>query len=333
MAFLPDGTFALTIGEEISNIARKRRTEFRSRKDSPPELGWQRSQVNPFVGQAGVRPENLYLGPSQRTGFRPDVESGRLYEHRAWPASGGDELNIIVARRNYGWPVITYGMDYSGAYVSPYTQRPGLEQPVTSLDAVDRAVGTNIAFADGFPRGGDLSSGLWRLPLAPRSFRRARQRTIKSNCRMIRTGELTQAPPDGYLYVCTDEPDGHVPRLERADSPAARQRDSIAFCLRPRAHCLIAMTAVVPHDIFDSEGTPPWSPASNSRIDSIQGYSKIYTGVFPRSNAVQICCNARIAVAPSAAGISSRKRVLPRGIGDLRHGGQAIMHLPVGGYG
>jgi glucose/arabinose dehydrogenase len=88
-----------------------------------------------------------------------DVQSGRLYETEHGPR-GGDELNIIVAGRNYGWPVITYGMDYSGAYVSPYTQRPGLEQPVIYWTPSIAPSGLAMYRGDKFPAWrGDLFVG------------------------------------------------------------------------------------------------------------------------------------------------------------------------------
>src|SRR5271157_5379707 len=125
----PRGTFALTIGEGF---------EYREQaQDLTSDLGkivrlnedGTVPRDNPFVGRPSVRPEIYTWGHRNEQGLIFDAQSGRLYETEHGPR-GGDELNIIVAGRNYGWPVITYGMDYSGAYVSPYTQRPGLEQPV-----------------------------------------------------------------------------------------------------------------------------------------------------------------------------------------------------------
>jgi glucose/arabinose dehydrogenase len=129
MAFLPDGTFALTIGEGFEY--REKAQDLTSDLGKIVRLNEDGSvpQDNPFIGQASVRPEIYTWGHRNEQGLIFDVPSGRLWETEHGPR-GGDELNIIVARRNYGWPVITYGMDYSGAYVSPYTQRPGLEQPV-----------------------------------------------------------------------------------------------------------------------------------------------------------------------------------------------------------
>ncbi|MCE9524275.1 MAG: PQQ-dependent sugar dehydrogenase, partial [Alphaproteobacteria bacterium] len=125
MAFLADGTFALTLGDGF---------EYREKaQDLSSDLGkivrlnddGSVPQDNPFVGQTTARPEILSYGHRNEQGLAFDAQTGRLYETEHGP-KGGDELNIIEPRKNYGWPIITYGMDYSGAYVSPYTERPGM---------------------------------------------------------------------------------------------------------------------------------------------------------------------------------------------------------------
>ena len=217
MAFLPDGTFALTIGEGF---------EYREKaQDLASDLGkivrlnedGTVPQDNPFLGQAGVRPEIYTWGHRNEQGLVFDAQSGRLYETEHGPR-GGDELNIIVARRNYGWPVITYGMDYSGAYVSPYTQRPGLEQPVIYWTPSIAPSGLAIYRGDKFPAWrGDLFVGalafkhLRRVHLDARGEVIGQEELLNDLNRRIRD---VRASPDGYLYVCTDEDDGRVLRLE-----------------------------------------------------------------------------------------------------------------------
>src|SRR5882724_2209562 len=220
MAFLPDGTFALTIGEGF---------EYREKaQDLSSDLGKivrlnENGSVpkdNPFVGQASVRPEIYSWGHRNPQGLIFDSQSGRLYETEHGPR-GGDELNIIVAHKNYGWPVITYGMDYSGAYVSPYTQRPGLEQPVIYWTPSLAPSGLAMYRGDKFPAWkGDLFVGAL-------AFRHLRRVHLDERGNVINQEELlndlhwrirdVRAAPDGYLYVCTDEDDGRVLRLEPAD--------------------------------------------------------------------------------------------------------------------
>jgi len=220
MAFLPDGTFALTVGEGF---------EYREKaQDLTSDLGkivrlQEDGSVpsdNPFVGQATVRPEIYTWGHRNEQGLIFDAQSGLLYETEHGPR-GGDELNIIVAGRNYGWPVITYGMDYSGAYVSPYTESPGLEQPVIYWTPSIAPSGLAMYRGDKFPAWrGDLFVGalafkhLRRVHLNERGEVVDQEQLLNDLNWRIRD---VRAPADGYLYVCTDEVDGRVLRLEPAN--------------------------------------------------------------------------------------------------------------------
>lgn len=224
MAFLPDGTFALTIGEGFEY--REKAQDLTSDLGKIVRLNADGSvpQDNPFVGQASVRPEIYTWGHRNPQGLIYDAQSGRLYETEHGPR-GGDELNIIVAHKNYGWPVITYGMDYSGAYVSPYTQRPGLEQPVIYWTPSIAPSGLAMYRGDKFPAWkGDLFVGAL-------AFEHLRRVHLDERGNVVNQEELlndlhwrirdVRAAPDGYLYVCTDEDDGRVLRLEPANRSAA----------------------------------------------------------------------------------------------------------------
>jgi aldose sugar dehydrogenase len=220
MAFLPDGTFVLTIGEgfeyreQAQNLASDLGKIVRLNEDGSVP------QDNPFLGQAGVRPEIYTWGHRNEQGLIFDAQSGLLYETEHGPR-GGDELNIIVAHKNYGWPVITYGMDYSGAYVSPYTQRPGLEQPVIYWTPSIAPSGLAMYRGEKFPAWkGDLFVGAL-------AFKHLRRVHLDERGNVMNQEELlndlhwrirdVRAAPDGYLYVCTDEADGRVLRLEPAN--------------------------------------------------------------------------------------------------------------------
>jgi glucose/arabinose dehydrogenase len=222
MAFLPDGTFALTIGEGF---------EYREKaQDLSSDLGkvvrlnddGTVPQNNPFIGQSGARPEIYSWGHRNEQGLVFDAQSGRLWETEHGPR-GGDELNLIVAHKNYGWPVITYGMDYSGAYVSPYTQRAGLEQPFIYWTPSIAPSGLAIYRGDKFPAwNGDLFVGA----LAFKHLRRVHLDTdgnVVSQEQLLNDKQWrirdVRVSPDGYLYVSTDENDGRVLRLEPAASP------------------------------------------------------------------------------------------------------------------
>jgi glucose/arabinose dehydrogenase len=217
MAFLPDGTFALTIGEGFEY--REKAQDLASDLGKIVRLNEDGSvpRDNPFVGQASIRPEIYTWGHRNSQGLLFDAPSGRLYETEHGPR-GGDELNIIVAGRNYGWPVITYGMDYSGAYVSPYSQRQGLEQPVIYWTPSIAPSGLAMYRGDKFPAWkGDLFVGslafkhLRRVHLDERGDVAVQEQFLNDLHWRIRD---VRAAPDGYLYVCTDEDDGRVLRLE-----------------------------------------------------------------------------------------------------------------------
>jgi glucose/arabinose dehydrogenase len=220
MAFLPDGTFLLTVGEGFEY--REKAQDLSSDLGKIVRLNEDGSvpKDNPFVGQASIRPEIYTWGHRNSQGLIFDGQSGRIYETEHGPR-GGDELNIIVARKNYGWPVITYGMDYSGAYISPYTQRSGLEQPVIYWTPSIAPSGLAIYRSDRFPAWkGDLFVGslafthLRRVHLDERGNVVDQEELLNDQHWRIRD---VRATPDGYLYVCTDEDDGHVLRLEPAN--------------------------------------------------------------------------------------------------------------------
>jgi glucose/arabinose dehydrogenase len=220
MAFLPDGTFALTIGEGFEY--REKAQDLASDLGKIVRLNEDGSvpQDNPFVGQSSVRPEIYTWGHRNPQGLVFDAQSGQLYETEHGPR-GGDELNVIVARKNYGWPVITYGMDYSGAYVSPYTQRPGLEQPVTYWTPSIAPSGLAMYRGERFPAWkGDLFVGAL-------AFKHLRRVHLDGSGNVLEQEELlgdlhrrirdVRVAPDGSIYVCTDESDGRVLRLEPAN--------------------------------------------------------------------------------------------------------------------
>ncbi|NYZ19537.1 PQQ-dependent sugar dehydrogenase, partial [Azospirillum oleiclasticum] len=144
--------------------------------------------------------------------------TGRLWLHEHG-ARGGDEINVPEAGRNYGWPVITYGMDYSGARIGEGTSKPGLEQPIHWWDPSIAPSGMAFCTSDRYPawRGnlfiGSLRfSQLVRLELDGTTVLKEERflDEVGKRIRDVRQG------PDGFLYVTTDESGGSVLRLEPA---------------------------------------------------------------------------------------------------------------------
>lgn len=174
---------------------------------------------NPFVGQATARPEIYNLGHRNMQGAALHPVSGKLWTHEHGP-QGGDEINIEHAGTNYGWPVITYGVNYViGTKIGEGTAKSGMAQPLHYW--VPSIAPSGMAFYAGkaFPKWqGNLFVGalagqtLVRLSLdgdkvvgEERLFTRQFGRI-----RDVRVG------PDGLLYLLTDDSDGKLIRLEPA---------------------------------------------------------------------------------------------------------------------
>jgi aldose sugar dehydrogenase len=173
---------------------------------------------NPFVGSAGVRREIWSFGHRNIQAAAIHPETGQLWtvEHGA---RGGDELNHPEAGRNYGWPVITYGVDYSGLRIGEGTAREGLEQPVYFWDPVIAPSGMVFYTGDAFPgwKGsvlvGSLRGALVRLELEGGKVlreERYREDGLGERIRDVRQG------PDGLVYVLTDEGNGRVLQVRPA---------------------------------------------------------------------------------------------------------------------
>jgi len=171
---------------------------------------------NPFVNRAGARPEIWSYGHRNAQGAALHPETGQLWtvEHGA---RGGDELNAPKAGRNYGWPVITYGRDYSGASIGEGQRKEGMEQPVHYWDPSIAPSGLMFYTGDRFPNWkGNAFVGalgfrlLARLELDGERVR-AEERLLDDMGQRIRA--VVQGP-DGLIYVLTDDNNGRIMRLE-----------------------------------------------------------------------------------------------------------------------
>lgn len=130
MTFLDDGTLMLSTGDAYDYREDAQRLNNHWGKILRMNDDGSIPTDNPFVGQSGARGEIWTIGHRHPQGITQDPKSKEIYstEHGAW---GGDELNHIVKGNNYGWPIISYGRDYNGSSITPYTEYPGLEQPLT----------------------------------------------------------------------------------------------------------------------------------------------------------------------------------------------------------
>jgi aldose sugar dehydrogenase len=184
---------------------------------------------NPFYGRPGYKPELYALGVRNAMGLYVHPETGELWETENGP-QGGDEVNIIKAGRNYGWPVISYGRAYTGEAeggtgpVSAQPVAPGMEQPwlfwspSLSLASITFYTGNRFpAWKGNIFIGGLVGTQLQRVVLSPTNGLPIRRQSLLSELKQ-RIREVKQGP-DGLLYLLTDEDAGALLRIEPVDVP------------------------------------------------------------------------------------------------------------------
>ncbi len=173
---------------------------------------------NPFVKVAGARPEKFTLGNRNMQGAAIHPTTGELWTHEHGP-QGGDEVNVMRAGRNYGWPVITYGVNYGiGTRIGEGTARPGMEQPLARWTPSIAPSGM------AFYTGGALPA--WKGNLLVGALRgQALHRLELDGEKVVHEERLLQGfarirdvrvGPDGFVYLLTDERAGRLIRLEPA---------------------------------------------------------------------------------------------------------------------
>jgi glucose/arabinose dehydrogenase len=182
---------------------------------------------NPFAGRPGHKPELYALGIRNAMGLYVHPDTGELWETENGP-QGGDEINIIRAGRNYGWPVISYGRAYTGELTGgtgPASGEPfaaGMEQPWLFWSPSIAPAGLTFYTGDRFPQwkgnifvGALVGSQLQRIVLSAANGLPTRRQPLllelKQRIREVRQG------PDGLLYLLTDEEAGALLRIEPAE--------------------------------------------------------------------------------------------------------------------
>jgi glucose/arabinose dehydrogenase len=216
--FLPDKTFLLTIGdgyeykEAAQDLASHLGKTLRLTREGAAPAD------NPFAGRQGALLEIWTLGHRNAQGLARDPTTGEIWLHEHGPR-GGDEINVTLAGRNYGWPVITYGREYHGPAIGEGTAKAGMEQPLHYW--VPSIGPSGMAFHDGngYPQwkgqlfvGALAAKQLVRLELDAAGRVRAEERiAIGERVRDVRVG------PDGALYLLTDEDPGRLLRVVPAD--------------------------------------------------------------------------------------------------------------------
>ena len=210
IAFLDDGTLLLTSGDGFDHREKAQTLDnhfgkiIRINKDGSIPMN------NPFVGVKDALPEIYTYGHRNMQGLLV-TKSGEIYEHEHGP-KGGDEINRIEPSLNYGWPAITYGIDYSGAVISPFTEKEGMEQPlvywVPSIAPSDMIYYENDTYPE--LENSFLVSALVSKDVKKVTFSNGAdtQESLFSevNERLRNIG----ASPSGILYLLTDGPNGKL---------------------------------------------------------------------------------------------------------------------------
>ena len=216
LVFGRDGRLFVTLGdrgekERVQDFAVHRGQVVRIERDGKIPAD------NPFVGRAGHRPETWSHGHRNIQGAALHPVTGALWtvEHGA---RGGDEVNVPLAGRNYGWPVITYGRDYTGLPIGEGTHKAGLEQPLHYWDPSIAPSGAAFYTADRFPEWrGNLFVGALRGEMLVR-LELDGEKVVREERLLQGLGERirdVRQGPDGLIYLLTDaEEDGRILRLE-----------------------------------------------------------------------------------------------------------------------
>lgn len=215
MVFLPDETLLVFVGVADAQRAVSQSLDTYLGKIVRIDREGRAPGDNPFVNTAGALPEIYSYGHRNAMGLVRDSETGAIWEHENGP-QGGDELNLIRAGANYGWPLVTFGREYSGGEITSERSRPGMEDPRTQWTPSIAPSGMAVYRGDAFPAwDGKLLIGF----LLGRQVRLVDvsddgepvQETLalgtNARIRDVRVG------PDGLVYLLTDEDNGQVLRV------------------------------------------------------------------------------------------------------------------------
>lgn len=215
LAWLADGTLLLTLGdgfdyrEEAQKLSSHIGTLVRLNSDGSVPSD------NPFVNEPDARPEIFSYGHRNVQGLVHDDGSGQVMIHEHGPR-GGDEINRIEAGKNYGWPVATYGLDYTWARITPFTGYPGTEQPLLYWTPSIAPSGMTLYDGERFPGwqgsllvGGLVTRAVHRVEWGPDGATDKERlfTELKARIRDVLTG------PEGAVYLLTDSPDGRLIRV------------------------------------------------------------------------------------------------------------------------
>lgn len=220
LVFGRDGQLFVTLGDRNSERAKAQTLDNHIGKVVRIERDGKVPSDNPFVGQAGALPEIWSYGHRNVQGAALHPGTGELWTNEHGP-KGGDELNRTLPGRNYGWPTVSYGVEYSGAKISDSPTAPGIEPPVHYWVPSIATSGLLFYTGDRFPqwRGSAFVGSLKEKRVARLEMdgnRVLREEPLLEGVVGERVRDVEQGP-DGLVYLLTDEKDGRLLRIEPVD--------------------------------------------------------------------------------------------------------------------
>ena len=210
IAFLKDGTILLASGDGFDHREQAQKLDNHFGKIIRINKDGSVPSDNPFINTKNALPEIYSYGHRNMQGLVV-TSSGDIYEHEHGPR-GGDEMNLVEPALNYGWPAITYGIDYSGAIISPFTEKEGMEQPL--LHWTPSIAPSDMIYYEGniYP---ELKNSFLVTALVSKDVKKVTFKD-KINTQESLFSELDirlrniQASPDGIIYLLTDGPKGKL---------------------------------------------------------------------------------------------------------------------------
>jgi aldose sugar dehydrogenase len=160
---------------------------------------------NPFVNTPGAKPSIWTYGNRNPQGMIYDKANDRIWAVEHGP-KGGDELNLIEKGKNYGWPVISYGINYDGTVLTEFTEKEGMEQPVTYWVPSIATCGMTLVTSDKYPawKGNVLVAGLAGQQIARVELEGTKAVGEETLLKDIGRVRQVSESPDGYIYAITE---------------------------------------------------------------------------------------------------------------------------------